>query len=55
MCIAYSLTRLVLLEAERNIDIDFRPGIEALQRKPWSSMEPLRANGSGQRGARGVA
>ena len=42
MCIAYSLTRLVLLEAERNIDIDFRPGIEALQCKPWSSMEPRR-------------
>ncbi len=42
MRIAYNLTRLVLLELEHGIDVDFTEGVENLRSKRWVDLNELR-------------
>jgi hypothetical protein len=43
MAIAYNLTRLVYLEVERGIEVDFEAGAHVLAAAPWESLEALHA------------
>lgn len=39
MCIAYNLTRLVFLEIERDVEVDFAGGTQILQQTAWMDVQ----------------
>jgi hypothetical protein len=43
MALAYNLTRLVYLEVERGVEVDFAEGARHLAAAKWESLETLHA------------